>query len=323
MVADTPVVGVIGTLCSGAAVAASPILSAASLSTISPSNTSPQLTSDLAGNAGPDNHAGYYRVANNDLITAGVVAKFSYEALGLRKMAAIHDGDAYTSALANAFSVAFRAHGGTVPSIARVTRGQTDMAGFLAGLVDAEPDGVFFPLFPAEADYVIRQAAKLDAFDDVKMIGGAATLTSALLALPEAEGLYFTGPDPGDVGNTNQATGRSGAEVLAAIEAAFRGPPTSACWAHAYGATTMLLSAIERVAVLDGETLSIDRAALRAAVDRTAGFRGLIGMLSCDDFGDCGTGRAAIRLHVDSSAPDPLPLPVVYRGERDPNLPPE
>ena len=53
VVADAAVVGVIGTLCSGAAVEASPILSAAGLSMISPANTSPLLTSDLAGNAGP------------------------------------------------------------------------------------------------------------------------------------------------------------------------------------------------------------------------------------------------------------------------------
>ena len=66
------------------------------------------------------------------------------------------------------------------------------------------------------------------------------------------------------------------------------------------------------------------RAAAEAVVaDRTAGFQGLIGTLTCDKFGDCGTGRAAIRLHADSNAPNPLPLPVVYRGARDPHRPPE
>ena len=44
---------------------------------ISPANTSPVLTSDLAGNAGPDYHKGYYRVTDNDLIEASVVAHFS------------------------------------------------------------------------------------------------------------------------------------------------------------------------------------------------------------------------------------------------------
>ena len=86
VVADAQVVGVIGTLCSGAAVEASPVVSEAGLSMISPSNTSPVLTSDLAGNAGPHYHKGYYRVTDNDLIEASIVANFSYEELGLRTM---------------------------------------------------------------------------------------------------------------------------------------------------------------------------------------------------------------------------------------------
>ena len=76
VVANAQVVGVIGTLCSGAAVGASPVISEAGLSMISPSNTSPALTSDLFGNAGPDYHKGYYRVADNSLIDASIVANF-------------------------------------------------------------------------------------------------------------------------------------------------------------------------------------------------------------------------------------------------------
>ena len=97
VVADAQVVGIIGTLCSGAAVEASPVVSEAGLSMISPSNTSPVLTSDLAGNAGPHYHKDYYRVTDNDLIEASIVAKFSYEELGLRTLVTIHDGDAYTT----------------------------------------------------------------------------------------------------------------------------------------------------------------------------------------------------------------------------------
>ena len=321
--ADARVVGVIGTLCSGAAVEASPILSAAGLSMISPANTSPRLTSDLAGNVGPDHHEGYYRVTDNDLIEASVVAHFSYDELGLRTMGTVHDGDAYTSAIANAFAVEIRAHGGEVPVIARVEKGQTDMAAVLAKLDAAAPDGVFIPLFPREAMALIQQAAESDALGDVTMIGGAATLTTDLLALPESAGLYFTAPDPGDSGNTNQATGRSATDVLAAFEAAFGGPPTSSYWAHGYDAATLLLSAIAQVAVVDGETLTIDRAALRDALAGTADFRGILGTLTCDEFGDCGIGRSVVRAHEDSSVTDPSLLPIAYKGAWDSHLPHE
>ncbi|MDE0538744.1 MAG: branched-chain amino acid ABC transporter substrate-binding protein [Rhodospirillales bacterium] len=314
VVGDANVVGVIGTLCSGAAVEASPILGAAGFSMISPANTSPRLTSDLAGKAGPDYHEGYFRVANNDLVMAGVVARFGYEELGLRRMVAVHDGDAYTSALANAFAVAFRRHGGVVPIVSQVAKGQTDMSAVLAELAGAKPDGVLLPLFPAEGKSLIRQAAGFDGLKGVRMIGGDAMLTRAILALPEAEGLYLTAPDPGDAKNVNQATGRGAADVLRAIETALGRRPASGYWAHGYDAMTLLLSAIKQVAAPGEETLSIDRRALRDALAGTAGFRGLLGTLACDEFGDCGTGRSVIHFHADSSVEDPLRLPVVYKG---------
>ncbi len=304
VVADTQVVGIIGTLCSGAAVEASPVFSEAGLSMVSPSNTSPVLTSDLAGNVGPDYYKGYYRVSDNDLIEASVVAHFSYDELGLRTMVTIHDGDPYTSAIANAFAVAFSEHGGAVPVVAQVAKGQTDMAAVLGLFDEANPDGVFVPLFPTEAMSLIQQAAQLHALEGVTMIGGAAILTAEFLALPESEGLYFTAPDLGDSRNTNQATGKSTADVLTEFEAISGGPPTSPYWAHGYDATTLLLSAIEQVSVADGDTLYIDHAALRDALDGTAGFQGLIGTITCDRFGDCGTGRSVIHLHVDSTVTD-------------------
>ncbi len=321
VVADTKVVGVIGTLCSGAAVEAAPILSNAGLSMISPANTSPVLTSDLSGNAGPDHYKGYYRVADNDLIEAAVVARISYDELGLRTMVTVHDGDPYTSAIANAFAVAFRGHGGMVPVVARVSKGQVDMAAVLAQFGEADPDGAFLPLFPSEATALIRQVAHFDALDGVTMIGGAAILTTEFLALPESEGFYFSAPDLGDSGNTNQATDRSAADVLTAFEVAFGGPPTSPYWAHGYDATTLLLSAIEQASVVDGDTLYVDRAALREALNSTADFQGIIGTLTCDDFGDCGTRRIVIHLHEDSSVTDPSLLPIVYKSVPASHLP--
>ena len=68
--ADPQVVGVIGTSCSVAAAAVSPVLSEAGLVMVSPSSTSPSLTSDLRGNAGSNHHPGYYRTSNNDLYGA-------------------------------------------------------------------------------------------------------------------------------------------------------------------------------------------------------------------------------------------------------------
>ena len=90
---DPKVAGIIGTNCSAAAVAAAPVVSDEGLVMISPSNTSPVLTSDLAGNANADHHPGYFRTASNDLHQARALSDFVYNQLELRSVATVHDGD--------------------------------------------------------------------------------------------------------------------------------------------------------------------------------------------------------------------------------------
>ncbi len=313
VIADPQVVGIIGTLCSGSAVEASPLLSEAGLVMISPANTSPVLTSDLAGNASPNYHPGYFRTTNNDLYQGQAVADFAYNELGLRRMVSIDDGDPYTMGLTVAFGNAFRALGGEVAVTARIEKGTTDMTSVLAEFAAAEPDGIFFPLFIAEGSPFAEQVREVDGLKDATLITDAALLLAEFLGTPQSEGIYFAGPEPVQGANVNVATGKNGDAILAEIESIYGGSHTSPFWAHAYDATTLLLSAINSVAVADGGKLYIDRAALRQEIAATDGFQGLLGTLSCDDFGDCGTGRVSIYHHTDLSIIDPAQLPVVYR----------
>ena len=313
IVADPQVIGVIGTSCSGAAVAASPVISAAGLVMISPSNTSPLLTSDLAGNANPNYHPGYFRVSVNDLYQARAVADFAYNELGLQRMVSLNDGDPYTTALVSAFGDAFSAIGGEVAVSAQIEKGQTDMTSVLAEFAAAEPDGIFFPLFDEEGIPFAKQAREHDSLKDATLITGAALLDSKFLATPQSEGVYAAGPETDLGSNVNATTGKSVDEVLAAYSAAYGGFPGTPYWAHSYDATTLLLNAIEIVAGEDGGKLYVDRAALRRQLHATSGFQGLLGTLNCDEFGDCGTGRINIYHHTDLNITDPAQLPVVYR----------
>ena len=309
---DPRVVGVIGTSCSVAAAAASPILSAAGLVMVSPSTTSPSLTSDLRGNAGSNYHPGYYRTSNNDLYQAEAVAQFAYNELGLRRMAAIHDGDPYTTGLTGAFTTVFEELGGLV-ALVSISRGDTDMAPVLTQIAAGSPDGIFLPLFQDEGAAIVRQIGQVPALEDIALIGGAALLVSEFLAIPESEGVYFPGPELGFGDNTNAATGKSGDALIADYRERYGETPTSAYLAHAYDAATILLRAVEEVAVVDGDTLYIDRAKLREALTGTTGFRGIIGVISCDEFSDCGTGRVHISHHTDSKVTDIAKLPIIYR----------
>ena len=309
---DPRVVAAIGTSCSVAAAAASPILSEAGLVMLSPLNTSPSLTSDLRGNAGSNYYPGYYRTISNDIYKAQAVAQFAYNELRLRRMAAIHDGDPYTSGLTDAFTAAFEGLGGSV-AVASVTRGDTNMTSVLTQIAADGPDGLFFPLFQKEGAHIVRQVGQIAGLEDVTLIGGAALLAPEFLAIPESEGIYLPGPDSNFDGNTNEVTGKSSEALIAEYQERYAEAPTSVYLAHAYDAATLLLRAIEEVAVGNGDTLYIDRAKLREALTGVTGFSGIIGVISCDEFGDCGVGRVQISHHTDSSVTDVAALPVVYR----------
>ena len=309
---DPRVVAAIGTSCSVAAAAASPILSEAGLVMLSPLNTSPSLTSDLRGNAGSNYYPGYYRTISNDIYEAQAVAQFAYNELRLRRMAAIHDGDPYTSGLTDAFTAAFEGLGGSV-AVASVSRGDTNMTSALTQIAADGPDGLFFPLFQKEGAHIVRQVGQIAGLEDVTLIGGAALLAPEFLAIPESEGIYLPGPDSNFDGNTNEVTGKSSEALIAEYQERYAEAPTSVYLAHAYDAATLLLRAIEEVAVGNGDTLYIDRAKLREALTSVTGFSGIIGVISCDEFGDCGVGRVQISHHTDSSVTDIAALPVVYR----------
>ena len=303
--ADPQVVGVIGPTCSEASVGASPVLSAAGLAMISPANASPDLTSDLAGNPGPDYHPGYFRVYSNGFYQAQAVAHFAYLKLDLRRMATIHDGDSVTHGLATAFANAFSMLGGEVVAIAAVSKGDTDMSAALADFAAAEPDGIFLPLFAAEGYHLVSQAKAFEGLEEVTLIAGSATSTQEFLEQPESEGVYLSGHDSHFGSNANQETGKD----VSALSAEYQAATDANFFFHAYDATTLLLSAIESIAVEEGGKLHIDRVALREEIAATTDFQGIIGTLTCDEFGDCGTGRVNIYYHADSSITDVAQLP--------------
>jgi branched-chain amino acid transport system substrate-binding protein len=317
IVADEQILGVIGTSCSSAAVAASPLTSAAGMVLVSPSNTSPALTSDLQGTAGSDYQPGYYRTAHNDLFQGQAVAEFLFNDLGFTTAAAIHDGTSYTQGLATAFADAFTELGGTVTQFVGVGVGDTDMTPVLSEVGQDSPEALYFPIFQPEGDFIVQQFAGVAGMENTQLVGADGLLVSDFLAIPESEGMYFSGPNLAFGENASAATGVSAGDFLKSYEAEFGEPPTAAFWAHAYDATAMLLTAIDDVAVeLDDGSLFIDRQALRDSLTSFSG-AGMTGGLACDAFGDCGAQEVQIVIHEDSSITDSTQLPVVFefKGE--------
>jgi branched-chain amino acid transport system substrate-binding protein len=220
IVADDQIVGVIGTSCSGAATAAMPLISDANMVMISGSNTSPALTSDLAGTAGSDYHDGYYRTAHNDLIQGAAAANFMFSELGLMNVALIHDGDPYTQGLTTAFQDAYEELGGTITVHTSIPKGTTDASGVLTEVAGTDPEGVFMPIFIAEATAIAQQKGSVAGLEDVVFMGADGILSPAFITdVPESAGFYFSGPDLRFGENTNESTDVNATEFLDAYQA--------------------------------------------------------------------------------------------------------
>lgn len=299
IVADTQVLGVIGTSCSGAAAAASPLISEAGMVMISPSNTSPSLTSDLAGNQAENYFPGYYRTAHNDLFQGQAAANFVYDNLGLTKVALIHDGDPYTNGLTTAFENAFLELGGEIVLHTATAVGDTDLVPLLTEVAAASPELIFFPIFPDPGIPLVQQRPDVAGLEDVILMAADGLSVTNFMNEPQTEGMYFSGPDTRFDSNTNEVTGVTGADLLAAYEAEVGEAPSADFWGHAYDATVLLLNAIENVATVDGDVMYVDRQELRDYLNDTSNFGGVIGSLTCDDYGDCGAAKISIFQHID------------------------
>ena len=300
IVADEDVVGVIGTSCSAAATAAAPLITGAAMVMIAPSNTSPLLTSDLRGNPGPNHSVGYYRTSNNGLFVGEAMARFVHNELGLASAAAIHDGDPYSQSIAQAFANSFEDLGGTVSAVTAVNKEDTDMVPVLTEIAAGAPEALFFPIFQPAGDFLAGQARSVAGLDGLVLLTDAALLIDGFMSLPQSEGIYFSGPDLRFGASANESTGKTADDLLAAYEDAYGEAPSAPYWAHAYDATTLLLEAVTAASEVEDDLLRIDRAGVRAYLNRVSGYRGIIGTIDCDDFGDCGSQKLTIIHHLDA-----------------------
>jgi branched-chain amino acid transport system substrate-binding protein len=285
--ADSSIIAVVGTSCSGAGVPMSEVISEAGYAMVSPSNTSPMLTDpDQAWNAG------YLRTAHNDKVQGAAMASFVYDELGLRTAATVHDGDPYTSGLVIAFGNSFEALGGEIIYTTAINKGDTDMLPVLTSAAAAgPPDLLYFPLFTSECALMAKQAAEVADLADTTLASADGCFSAAAAeAIGDAgEGMYFSGPDLDFAGDFYEA------EFKPLYEETYGTETLSVFHAHAFDATNMILGCIEDIAdVDDDDTIHIGRQALRDCLYATAGYAGITGNLTCDEFGDCADPKISV-----------------------------
>lgn len=289
-------VAIFGTTCSGAAVPAAKILSAAGLTMISGGNTAPSLTA-VNGQAGGDWQPGYFRTAPNDANQGRAAATFVFQQLGVRKAATINDGDVYTQGLAEVFGQVFTELGGEIVLATAINKGDTEMKPVLEAVAAAGAELLFFPLFEPESHFIALQAKEVAALAEINLMTGEGSFTPTFVETVGSSGVgvYFVSP----------ATPQSAAyeTFVANYQATYQQAPGSPLLGAAYDAANLLLDTLAQVAVQEeGGTIHLGRQALRDALYATTGYAGLTGALTCDKFGDCGPARFKVARLDDPAA---------------------
>jgi branched-chain amino acid transport system substrate-binding protein len=199
--------------------------------------------------------------------------------------------------------------GGEIVLAAVVNKGDTDMLPVLTAVAASHPEFVFLPVFPSEGSLLVQQAKMLDALNSVIWMGDSALANEAFLDAVRTDGIgmYFITEAPTE--------GPAGKQLFAEYQRKYAAPPEeSFVYVRAYDAANLLLHAIEHVAVREEDgTVHIGRQALREALYDTTEFDGVSGLLTCDEFGDCGScGMEVYRLDDPAKGLEGLKSNVIY-----------
>jgi branched-chain amino acid transport system substrate-binding protein len=285
LASDPTIIAAIGSNCSSAARPGAPILWKAGIPTVSPSNTAPYLTDPKRGKE----YDGYLRTAHNDKVQGAVAAQFAIKKMGVKTAATIHDGSVYAEQLQAVFAEEFKRIGGTIVAQEAVAPTDTDMRPVLTKIATAKPEFIYYPIFIAAAGHITRQVKEVAGLEKVYLMSADGSFSPDFYkaAGETAVGMFHSSPD-------FSAFGAGYKDFLAKHQKKFGEKPIAPFHAHGYDAAMMVLAAIEKVGVKEGDTLYIPRKAFRDALYATKGLKGLTGNLTCDQYGDCADPRIAV-----------------------------
>jgi len=147
---------------------------------------------------------------------------------------------------------------------------------------------LYAPDFNPVCALINKQAADVSGLDHTVIMGsdGCSDDTFPKIAGDSADGNYLSGPD---------LTAFSGGDFyqnqfLPAYNKLAGSNPISVFHAHAFDAMNVMVKAIEASAVQNSDgSLTIQRSALKDAVENTSNYQGIIGTITCTPLGDCAT----------------------------------
>jgi branched-chain amino acid transport system substrate-binding protein len=167
---DSKVNGVIGHLNSGTSIPASKVYSDAGIAQISPSATNPKYTRQGYKTA--------FRVVADDVQLGGTLGRYAVADMKGKTFAVIDDRTAYGQGVAEEFTKAVKAAGGTIVETQFTTDKAMDFSAILTAVKAKKPDIVFYGGMDAVAGPMIRQMKQLGI--PAKVMGGDGICTGEL-----------------------------------------------------------------------------------------------------------------------------------------------
>lgn len=272
---DSKVNGVVGHLNSGTSIPASKIYSDAGIPQISPSATNPKYT-----------RQGYkttFRVVADDVHLGGTLGRYAVKELKGKTFAVIDDRTAYGQGVAEEFSKAVKAAGGTIAEQQFTTDKATDFTAILTAIKGKKPDVVFFGGMDAVAGPMLRQMKQLGI--NAKFMGGDGICSGELPKLAA-----------GSMGDGQvvcaEAGGVEGAEKagMEKFKADFKKKFNADVQIYApyvYDATMVMADAMAKAG-------SADPAKYLPVLAKTSGYKGVTGTIAFDEKGDIKNGALTL-----------------------------
>jgi branched-chain amino acid transport system substrate-binding protein len=271
LVADG-VVFVSGHVCSGAAIPASAVYEAHDVLDIAPTASNPRLTEQ--------GFTKVFRLVGRDDQQGEFAAGFITARWPSKRIALVHDGQAYGQGLVEQVKLALNARDVREVALESVRPGQVDFGPLLARLAEVGAEIVYYGGYPAEVGLLVRQArAEGHVF---QLVSGDSLYTEqfALLGGEAAEGVIFSSYP--DARHNPEA-----AEAVARFRAA--GFKPEGLTLYHYASVQVWAQAAEKAGTFAGGEL--------AAVLRRERFPTVLGLVGFDAKGDV-TGVAGFAWYV-------------------------
>jgi len=305
MLDDSAYLGMIGPYNSAVAKAEIPIAGPKNFVMISPSNTNPCLTKDIAGcsyhpqdlRAGNPNN--YWRVVTTDDYQGPAMADYLYNQLKVTNVGILDDSTVFGVGIAGAFEAEFKKLGGTVAKHSSYKKEQTsDFKSILLGFKNAGAKAVYVGGTDDQNICIPRKQMK-DIGWDAPFTGGDGIETADCInqAAGNEAGIYATsaGADATQVASAKAS--------IDAFRAAFSGPNDFGGYTmQAYDAANILMTAIGNAIKGNGGNKPT-RKQVRDEMAKITTFQGVIGNYGFDQNGD--TTLKIVSIYVVENSADP------------------